>query len=221
MAKLTLLSATPSPYARKNCIAMLEKGIEFDIRNEIPWHAATETPKYNPLEKLPVLLFDDGTPPVYESWLIQEYIVTKYAHQGPRLMPSNIDAQFLCRQIQAMADGACDAVGLLFWEQGRGKMRSPEWEARQLRKVYNVITALDEKRKKVGNGEFLVANELTIADIAAGAFLGLVDLVEWKYGFVVWKEKHPDLVAYFEMLEERPSFKKTKPVMFEITEKVA
>ena len=44
---LTLISATPSPYARKNRIALLEKGIPFELQSEIPWHAATETPKYN------------------------------------------------------------------------------------------------------------------------------------------------------------------------------
>jgi glutathione S-transferase len=47
---LTLISATPSPYARKNRILMLEKGTPFELKNEIPWHSTTETPQYNPLE---------------------------------------------------------------------------------------------------------------------------------------------------------------------------
>jgi glutathione S-transferase len=126
MVILTLLSATPSPYARKNRVAMIEKGIDFTLQSEIPWHSATETPKYNPLEKLPVLIFDDGTPPVYESWLIQEYIVSKYADQGPRLMPRGLDDQLLCRKVQVLADGACDAIGLVFFEQGRGEKKSAE-----------------------------------------------------------------------------------------------
>ncbi len=62
---LTLISATPSPYARKNRIALIEKGIAFELKSEIPWHSTTETPKYNPLEKLPILIFDDGRPPIY------------------------------------------------------------------------------------------------------------------------------------------------------------
>jgi glutathione S-transferase len=47
-----------------NIIALKLKNIPFELKNEIPWHADTETPKYNPLEKLPVLLFPDGRAPV-------------------------------------------------------------------------------------------------------------------------------------------------------------
>lgn len=57
---LTMISATPSPFARMNRIALHEKGIPFELQNEIPWHGTTETPKYNPLEKLPILLYPDS-----------------------------------------------------------------------------------------------------------------------------------------------------------------
>ena len=132
---LTLISATPSPYARKNRIALIEKGIPFTLQSEIPWHSTTETPKYNPLEKLPILIFpeEEKKAPIYESWFIQEYIVQKYkdkviAHtlysvlepkkstadilprKGPSLMPETLDDQLLARQVQVVADGACDAL---------------------------------------------------------------------------------------------------------------
>lgn len=108
---LTLISATPSPYARKNRIAMLEKGIPFKVQSEIPWHSTTETPKYNPLEKLPILIFDDDShPPIYESWYINEYITQKYKNQGPSLLPESLDDQLFAKQIQVIADGACDAM---------------------------------------------------------------------------------------------------------------
>lgn len=111
---LTLISATPSPYARKNRIALHEKGIPFTLQSEIPWESGTQTPRHNPLEKLPVLLFDDGRAPVYESWFIQEYIVQKYGGRGPRLMPAGVDEGLRARQVQVVADGGCDAmVGIL------------------------------------------------------------------------------------------------------------
>lgn len=108
---LTLISATPSPYARKNRIAMHEKRIPFQLQSEIPWESATKTPLHNPVEKLPVLLFDDDSQaPIYESWLIQEYIVMKYADRGPRLMPGGVDEVLMARQVQVVADGGCDAM---------------------------------------------------------------------------------------------------------------
>jgi glutathione S-transferase len=217
---LTLISATPSPYARKNRIAMIEKGIPFDLQSEIPWHSTTETPKYNPLEKLPILIFDDGRPPIYESWYIQEYIVQKYYGTGPDLMPKELDDQLMVKKIQVLADGACDAMGLVFFETARGELMSKEWLDRQLRKVNGVIKAMDElvRGKK---GRFLVCDEFSVADIAAGAMLGMMNMVETKFGLIHWKEEFPELRKYWEMLESRESFKETQPVMFELTEKVA
>jgi glutathione S-transferase len=217
---LTLISATPSPYARKNRIALLEKGIPFETKSEIPRHSTTETPKYNPLEKLPILLFDDGRPPIYESSYIQEYITQKYKGIGPALIPEKLDDPLLAKQIQVLADGACDAIGLAFFETGRGELKSEEWYARQMRKIDGVIKALDESVRK-SNGGHLIAEEFTIADIAAGAFLGMANMVDTQFGFVRWREQYPELVGYWEMLEERESFKETQPYMFELTEKVA
>jgi glutathione S-transferase len=199
---------------------LIEKGIPFELQSEIPWHSTTETPKYNPLEKLPVLIFDDGTPPVYESWFIQEYIVQKFKGTGPDLIPVDIDDLLLARKIQVLADGACDAIGLAFFEAGRGELKSEEWYGRQMRKINGVLKAMNGfvRAKK---GEFLVESELSIADIAAGAFLGIANMAETKFGIIQWKEKYPELVKYWEELEKRQSFQKTQPYMFELTEKVA
>lgn len=220
---LTLISATPSPYARKNRIALIEKDIPFHLQSEIPWESSTQTPKYNPLEKLPILLFDDGRPPIYESWFIQEYITQKYADKGPSLLPKGgVDEDLRAKQIQVIADGACDAMGLAFFETSRAERKSEEWMARQLRKVYGVLKALDELVKaRDSSSKFLVGDELTIADIAAGAMLGMMDMVESQFGLIKWKDDYPDLVKYWEGLEERESFRATRPVMFDLTEKVA
>lgn len=218
---LTLISATPSPYARKNRIALLEKGIPFTLQTEIPWHSTTVTPKYNPLEKLPILLFDDGTPPIYESWLIQEYIVRKYADVGPALMPDDLDLQLLARKIQILADGACEAVGLVFFELARGEKKSEVWMERQMRKVNGVLEEVDGLVREVGKGRFLVGGEFGVADIAVGAMLGNLAMVERMYGIVKWLDRYPVLRIYWEMLEERESFKVTIPEMFELMEKIA
>ena len=53
---MILISASPSPFARKVRMALIEKGIAFTVQNEVPWHADSSTPRYNPLEQLPVLI---------------------------------------------------------------------------------------------------------------------------------------------------------------------
>ena len=81
---MKLLSATPSPYARKVRIALAEKGLRFELVTDAPWNAETTTPRYNPIEKVPVLILEDGTT-VYESRHILEYLEVKYPDPSLRL----------------------------------------------------------------------------------------------------------------------------------------
>lgn len=75
----TLISATPSPYARKIRIALQEKGLtNYKLQTEVPWDSTTTTPKHNPLEKLPVLVLEDGES-VFESRFILEWLEVRYA----------------------------------------------------------------------------------------------------------------------------------------------
>ncbi len=57
---MKLISATPSPYARKVRIALAEKAVPFELVAEVPWNSDTTLPRHNPLEKLPVLVLEDG-----------------------------------------------------------------------------------------------------------------------------------------------------------------
>jgi glutathione S-transferase len=58
---LRLISATPSPYARKVRIALHEKAIAFELVTEVPWNHDASVPRFNPLGRIPVLLLNDGS----------------------------------------------------------------------------------------------------------------------------------------------------------------
>jgi glutathione S-transferase len=125
----TLISATPSPYARKVRIALAEKNIPFKLQFEVPWDSTTATPQYNPLEKLPVLILDDGKTAIYESHFIMDWLETK--HPEHSLMPEDVDGKLFAKQVEVVADGMCDAMVIAFFENMRedGK-RSEPWKAR-------------------------------------------------------------------------------------------
>lgn len=219
---LTLISATPSPYARMARIALSLKSIPFTLQNEIPWESTTQTPTHNPLEKLPILLFpaSDPRPPVYESAHIQNYIVAKYADRGPRLLPHDLDEELAAKQIVMLGVGCMDAMVLLRWEGRREEgVRSEKWIARQQRKVEGAMGAFNsyvEAAEKEGRG-YLVGNELSIADIAVVCTIGFIDFGDMRRG---WKEEWPRLAKWFEELDEREGFRETRPVMFNLTEQV-
>lgn len=205
----TLISATPSPYARKVRIALLEKELPFTLQTEVPWHGATATPAYNPLEKLPVLVLPDGTG-IYESRFILEWLEVR--HPTPRLLPDDPEEILAARQVEVIADGVCDAVVLLFFERMRAEP-SAEWMARQRRKVEGGVRALAER---AGDG-VLVGNRFGLADIAAGTALRYLAV---RFPEFDWAAQYPNLAAMSARLEARPSFAATVPVPQSITEKV-
>jgi glutathione S-transferase len=204
-----LISATPSPYARKVRIALLEKGIPFTLRTEVPWHADTSTPAYNPLEKLPVLVLPDGQG-IYESRFILEWLEVR--HPVPPLLPRDPELALRARQIEVICDGVCDATVLLFFELRRDDPSNP-WMARQRRKINGGLAAL---AKLAGEG-VLVGSAFGLADICAGTVLRYLSV---RYPEHPWRETWPALAVMSDRLEERTSFLATVPVPQNITETV-
>ncbi|KAK3654401.1 hypothetical protein LTR56_004031 [Elasticomyces elasticus] len=201
----TLISASPSPYARKVRIALAEKGIPFELQTEVPWDQTTVTPQYNPLEKLPVLILDDQTA-VYESHYILEWLEAK--HPEPALLPSDIDDRLFAKKVEVVCDGMCDAMVIAFFERLREPEKQSEpWKARQMRKVEGGLRQLNtwvEARQ----GQYLVGDRLTIADLAIAAFLGWF-AIRWSEH--PWQSTYPSLRQYWEGLEELEHFKTTRP----------
>ncbi len=207
-----LISATPSPYARKVRIALAEKGIPFELTTEVPWDRTTETPRHNPLEKLPVLVLPDGTG-LYESRYILEWLEAK--HPAPPLLPDDTDGRLAARKVEVICDGVCDALVLLFWERRRPpEHQSAEWTARQRRKVDGGLRALAEI---AGDRDWVVGSRFGLADIATGTVLRYLDV---RFPEHPWRDGHPNLVALSARLERRPSFAGTVPVPQTIADKV-
>ncbi|MCB4821383.1 glutathione S-transferase C-terminal domain-containing protein [Roseicella aerolata] len=209
---LRLISATPSPYARKVRIALAEKSIPFELVTEVPWNSTTQTPKHNPLEKLPVLIFEDGTS-AYESRYILEVIEAKWPE--PALVPTDTWERLAARKVEVIADGVCDACVLLFWERHRSpEQQSQEWIARQRRKVDGGLRALAEI---AGDREWVVGDRFGLADIATGTVLRYLDV---RFPEHPWRSQYPNLVALSARLEARPSFAGSVPVPQVISDKV-
>ena len=204
-----LISATPSPYARKVRIALIEKGIPFTLRTEVPWHADTATPAFNPLEKLPVLILPDGQG-IYESRFILEWL--EVMHPTPPLLPPEPVQALRARQFEVICDGVCDATVLLFFERRRLTPSEP-WMARQRRKIDGGLAAL---ARLAGEG-FLVEDRFGLADICAGTVLRYLAV---RYPEHPWRDTHATLAAMSDRLEARPSFAATIPVAQSITEAV-
>ena len=207
-----LLSAKPSPYARKVRIHLAEKGIPFELITEVPWNADTQTPRWNPLEKLPVLIGPDGQS-VFESRYISEWIEAR--HPDHPLMPRDVEGMLAVKRFEVIVDGACDALILQIFENARGEgLRSQPWLDRQRRKVDG---ALRELARMVGDREYSHGASFTMADVATGTLLGYM-AVRWPQ--IDWQSTYPNLATYHRRMEARPSFATTKPEPQVISDRV-
>ena len=200
---MKLLSATPSPYARKVRIALHEKDIAFELVTEVPWNAGATAPRYNPLGKIPVLMLDDGEC-FYESRFILEYLELRFPQ--PAMVPRNVDQLLAAKRLEVLADGACDAVVLVFMERQRPEAhRSTPWLARQQGKVE---AAVDEIARRIAaDSDYAVGDAFSLGDIAVGSLLQYLDL---RYPELPWRS-HAHLEALAQRLSERPSFRATVP----------
>ena len=208
-----LISATPSPYARKVRIQLAEKEIPFELITEVPWNSETQTPRWNPLEKLPVLICPNGES-VFESRYINEWIEMK--HPVVPLVPKDVDGILAVKRFEVIVDGACDAMVLMFFEKAREEnQRSAPWYARQQRKLDG---ALRELSRVIGDKQFAHADTFSMADIATGTLLRYIT-VRWPQND--WRTQYPNLAVYSDRLEERPSFASTRPVPQVIRDRVA
>lgn len=211
-AVMKLISATPSPYARKVRIALAEKGIAFELHTEVPWNDDTSLPHFNPLEKLPVLIPDRGEP-LFQSSYILEWLERR--HPEPPLLPRDDDGILAAKRLEVIADGVCDAVILIMFERMRPQGgQSEAWIGRQRRKIDGGIAALADA---VGTRRFAVGERFGLADIAIGSVLGYLGV---RFPEKNWRGEYPALAAYAEALFARPSFAETLPVAQVIRDKV-
>lgn len=196
---MKLVIATPSPFARKARIALLEKGLAHETVIQNPWQSEIAA---NPLGKVPALILDDGGV-VHDSSVIVEYLDTL---APPLLIPAAPALRVAHRQIEAVADGLCDAVVLIVTERSRPpEKQSAEWIARQAGKLPR---ALDELERLLGDRETFTSLGYGLAEIATGCALGYLDL---RYPELDWRAGRPGLAALSARLAGRASFRATLP----------
>jgi glutathione S-transferase len=199
---MKLVASKTSPYARKIRVLLAEKQLAFELIEESAWNAGTTVPRYNPLNKVPVLVTDDGIC-LYDSVVIAEYLDPLGA---PSFIPPHGIERACVRRDEALGDGIADAGIAIFLERKRDAARQdPSWIDRQRSKVDAGIEAL---ARELGGKAYLRGDTLSLGDVAcACALLWL----EFRMPEVAWRSRHAELGRWIERLEARPSFAGTRP----------
>lgn len=211
---MQLVTSKPSAFGRKIEIVLREKGIPYERVLDVPWDETTIVPRHSPLEQLPILVSDDGEN-IYDSMYIVEWLERKYP--ALPLLPTDDDAILAVKRVQLLAERLMEIVVLLGFEEQRSHP-SAAWLERQRRKVAGGI---DELAALIGDRTPEPDQWIHYGDIAAGPALTWFDFLRGQGMFAEapeteWRNRHPNLVRYVDALEARPSFRETRPEMFEV-----
>lgn len=200
---MKLVIARPSPYARKAHVVLLEKGIAFETIVENPWQPDSIVPSVNPLGKVPALMLDDGRV-IHDSKVIVEYLETLGV--PPDLIPKSPALRVAHKQLEAIADGVCDAVVLITLEIARAPdLRSTDWIERQHRKV---VAGVTELARLLGDEGWFTSAGFGLGEVATVCALDYIDL---RLPAFDWRPTAANLANLHARLSVRPSFAQTKP----------
>jgi len=193
---MKLLYQTHSPYARKTLVFAHEAGLADRIEvvhNETsPTQRNEQVFAQNPLGKVPVLI-RPGQAPIFESDVICAYLDT--LHGGRRLIPAEGEARWHALQVQAVAQGLCDAGIAVRWET----VRRPEaLRYPQLRDGYveKLVSSYDWLERELD-----VDSPVHVGQIAVATALSWLEFRELP-GF---RQDRPRLAAWFDRFGTRAS----------------
>ena len=154
------------------CIAKMtleEKGVEYNFEKIDVFNKSELSPEYlaiNPFARIPVLL--DGDFSIYETMAITSYIDAAY--KGPTLQPNNIKQLAKMNQCISMLDSYAypSMIWPIFVERvsvPRAGGKSDEAAIAKALPIAKICIA--ELSRLLGDHQYLIGSELTLADIHA------------------------------------------------------
>lgn len=200
-----LIGSGTSPFVRKVRVAMIEKGIGHDFEASPAWNPASPANVLNPLQKVPVLCWP-GRAPLFDSPVIVQAL--ELWVPAPALLPADPERRLQALQIEALADGVCDAAALYTQEGWRApETRSAYWLERQRAKVSGGLAALEASIEPWLPPDGQVPN---LAALAAGAAVAFVS--RWQPAIAA-ENAGPRMEELLRRLEQRPAWRTTHPVV--------
>lgn len=200
---MKLLISPMSPFVRKVRIVAREIGVNDRIE-EINVSVSPVVENVfvrgkNPLNNIPVLIRDDGTP-LYDSSVICEYLDT--LNTGEKLIPTVGDDRWNVLRQQALADGILDAGVLLHYETALRPdwLRWGDWIVGQQAKLDAALDLLN------GDADFLTGG-VGIGGISVICALGYLD---FRFSTFNWRTGRSDLSNWYGIQQQRPSVMATE-----------
>jgi glutathione S-transferase len=206
---LVVLGGSVSPFVRKVRVVLAEKGLDYEHEQVNPFAGPPGWRDISPLGKIPAL--KDGDRTLADSSVICAYLEKRFP--TPALYPT--DPYDYARALwfeEFMDGGVVPVVGPkvffpLVLQPIFSGGQAPSAEAEALaKKTFEEDAAplFAYLEKELGDRDYFVGNQLTIADIAVASIM----VNPWLAGFAPERKRFPKLRAFLDRMWSRPSFKK-------------
>jgi len=183
-----------------------EKSISYEINPVAPVPPANDDPKFramSPLGKVPA--YEDGDFSISDSSVILAYL--DRTNPAPSIYPQDAQACARATWLEEFADSSlAEAVGPIFFQRIVAKaffQREPDQAVIDQAMGERIPPAFDYLEGQLNGGDFLVGDQLSVADIATGSMLRTFRIAGESPDSARW----PKLAAYAEQLLGRASFK--------------
>ncbi len=201
----TVYGAHGSPFVRKVCVMLAEKGLTYEQEPVIPLNVSAEFKKLSPLGKIPA--YRDGEATLSDSSIICAYLERK--HPEPPLYPAEPFEYARALWFEEYGDTALATIlsGRLFFQ----KVMSPRFfnraadEAACQKVVAEELPPLfDYLESQLAAGDAIVGKRFSIGDIGIAT-----QFVNFRHaGYTVDAKRWPKLAGYVAGVHARPSFKR-------------
>lgn len=199
---LTVHGSAGSPFVRKVLVLLTEKGVDFELNEVMPFPAPKEHLEISPTGKIPAIT--DGDYSLPDSSAICGYLEKKYPEKN--IYPLGAEEYGRALWFEDYADNELvTATAAFFFQKIAVKMMGREPDEVAIQKIRDKAEpkVLPYLEKEIGNKDFLVGDEFTIADIAiTNQFIQRLYADE-----PIDPEKYPNIVRYVDKHMHRPSIK--------------
>ncbi|MCW5891035.1 MAG: glutathione S-transferase family protein [bacterium] len=200
--------STASPFVRKVCTLLAEKGVPYERRDLVPVPKTPALLAKHPLGKIPILELDDGTY-VPDSSVIALYL--ERIQPAPAMYPADAKEYARALFLEEYADTRIFDVagGLLVERFVKPRLFGQPADERRVAAILaeELPAVCDWLEPQVHPERDTLLPAFGIADAAIDAHLGVLPVV----GEGVDPQRWPRLARYLDRLWARPSFQATAP----------
>ncbi|KZS86847.1 glutathione-S-transferase [Sistotremastrum niveocremeum HHB9708] len=188
------------PFVQRVWIALEEKGIHYQYKEENPYHKDKEFLKVSPKGLVPALVHNDK--PIHESLVILEYLEEAFPNTKP-LLPQDPYTRSLVR---LSIDHTSKSIIPTFFKLLQSQDASSQDSARS--SLYEALQKWSDGMLDGGKGPWWAGEEMTLADVVLMPFIGRLYILEENRAFDL-SRTNEKFSAWVKHALAHPSMEKT------------